>query len=61
MTLEQCRQFLGGHLEEIADVLPRDYRLTFIARNTAAPHADIVVTDDDITLATEAAKALVET
>ena len=59
MTLDECRRFVGGHMAEIADVLPREYKLTLIARHTTRQNADIVVTDDDLELATAAGKALV--
>lgn len=58
MTLEECRLFIAGHLVEIADGMPSEYKLTLIARNTVHENADIVVTDDDLQLATAAGTAL---
>lgn len=53
MTLAELHNFLGTHLAEIADVLPKTYKLTLVARYTGSElkDADVVIGDDDLTAA----------
>lgn len=44
--MELLRASIGNHLADIADLLPRDYKLTLVARHTTDPRAHIVVGDD---------------
>lgn len=41
---------LAGGLSGIADELPKDYKLTLVARHTKMPGAGILLTDDDVSL-----------
>jgi hypothetical protein len=45
--MELLRAAIGNHLADIADLLPKEYKLTLVARHTTDPKAHIIIGDDD--------------
>lgn len=60
LHLVLLKQELASRLADIAEVLPNEYRLTLIARHTRLADAEIVVTDDNMKLASGALAKRIE-
>ncbi len=50
-ALTRLHMDISWQLQRIANQLPKEYKLTLVARNTQIPTAGIVLTDDDLDLA----------
>lgn len=58
-TIRQAHNFISDRLAEIADFLPKEYKLTIVARHAGELDADIVLTDEpELEKAIEAIRAL---
>jgi hypothetical protein len=45
--MELLRRAIGNHLADIADLLPKEYKLTLVARHTTDSRSHIIIGDDD--------------
>ena len=52
--LARLHRRVTNFLAIIAETMPPEYRLTFIARNTLDEHGHVVCTDDDLAAIAEA-------